>query len=100
MTNAGYGFGTIPDTSFDAAISSLPCSPSAIRYILKLPLTVRRLTMAKSFWKVWLRPNTLIKDRENDYIVEVSITGKRLNNEAIAQIIKDGGSELQFETRG
>jgi hypothetical protein len=55
--------------------------------------------MAKKFtWKVWLRLNLLTKDVENDYVAEVSTTGKTLRNEEIAQIIKDEGSELQYET--
>jgi hypothetical protein len=55
--------------------------------------------MAKKFtWKVWLRLNLLTKEVENDYVAEVSTTGKTLRNEDIAQIIKDEGSELQYET--
>jgi hypothetical protein len=55
--------------------------------------------MAKKYiWKVWLRPNLLTKDVDNDYIAEVDTTGKTLRNADIAQIIKDEGSELQFET--
>ena len=55
--------------------------------------------MAKKFiWKVWLRLNLLTKDVENDYVAEVSTTGKTLHNEDIAQVIKDEGSELQYET--
>jgi hypothetical protein len=55
--------------------------------------------MAKKFiWKAWLKPNLLTKDVDNDYIAEVSTTGKTLRNEDIAQIIKDEGSELQYET--
>jgi hypothetical protein len=52
----------------------------------------------KSIWKVWLRLNLLTKDVKNDYVAEVSTTGKTLRNEDIAQIIKDEGSELQYET--
>ena len=55
--------------------------------------------MAKKFtWKVWLRLNLLTKDVENDYVAEVSTTGKTLRNEDIAPAIKDEGSELQYET--
>jgi hypothetical protein len=55
--------------------------------------------MAKKYiWKVWLRRNLLTKDADNDYIAEVDTTGKTLHNADIAQIIKDEGSELQFET--
>jgi hypothetical protein len=55
--------------------------------------------MSKKFtWKVWLRLNLLTKEVENDYVAEVSTTGKTLRNEDIARIIKDEGSELQYET--
>jgi hypothetical protein len=50
------------------------------------------------FWKVWLRPNVLTKGVENDYVAEVSTFGKTLRNEDIAQLIKEIGSELQYET--
>jgi hypothetical protein len=52
----------------------------------------------KHTWKLWLRLNLLTKDVENDYVAEVSTTGKTLRNEDIAQAIKDEGSELQYET--
>jgi hypothetical protein len=55
--------------------------------------------MAKKFiWKVWLVLNRLTKDVKNDYIAEVSTTGKTLRNEDTAREIKDEGSELQYET--
>jgi hypothetical protein len=55
--------------------------------------------MAKNFiWKLWLRLNLLTKEVDNDYVAEVSTTGKTLRNEDIAQAIKDEGSELQYET--
>jgi hypothetical protein len=55
--------------------------------------------MIKKFiWKLWLRLNLLTKDVENDYVAEVSTTGKTLRNEDIARIMKDEGSELQYET--
>jgi hypothetical protein len=55
--------------------------------------------MAKKFtWKVWLRLNLLTKEVDNDYVAEVSTTGKTLRNEDVAQAIKDEGSELQYET--
>jgi hypothetical protein len=55
--------------------------------------------MAKKFiWKVWLRPNLLTKDIDNDYIAEVDTVGKTLYNTDVAQAIKDEGSELQYET--
>lgn len=50
------------------------------------------------FWKIWLKPNRLTKDETNDFFAEVSTTGKTLRNEDIARIIKDEGSELQYET--
>lgn len=54
--------------------------------------------MKRFFWKAWLRLNPLTKDVENDYVAEVSTTGKTLRNEDIAQAIKEGGSELHGET--
>jgi hypothetical protein len=55
--------------------------------------------MNKKFtWKVWLRPNVLTKDVENDYVAEVETVGKTMHNPDIAQAIKDEGSELQYET--
>jgi hypothetical protein len=53
----------------------------------------------KHFWKVWLRLNLLTKDVDNDYVAEVSTTGKTaLRNADIAKLIKDIGSELEYET--
>ncbi|MDR3184475.1 MAG: DUF4469 domain-containing protein [Prevotellaceae bacterium] len=52
----------------------------------------------KHFWKIWLRPNLLTKDVDNDYVAEVSTIGNTLHTEDVAQAIKDGGSELQYET--
>ena len=50
------------------------------------------------FWKVWLRLN-LLTSVDNDYIASVSLTGKKsLRNPDIARMIKDAGSELQYET--
>jgi hypothetical protein len=55
--------------------------------------------MAKKYiWKVWLRPNLLTKEVDNDYIAEVDTVGKTLHNADIALAIKDEGSELQVET--
>ncbi|MDR2691242.1 MAG: DUF4469 domain-containing protein [Dysgonamonadaceae bacterium] len=54
--------------------------------------------MKKFFWKVWLRLNFLTKDVKNDYVAVVSTTGKTLHNADIAGLIKDEGSELQYET--
>jgi hypothetical protein len=54
--------------------------------------------MKKHFWKVWLRPNFLTKDVENDYVAEVSTIGKTLRNTDVARLIIETGSELQYET--
>lgn len=52
----------------------------------------------KYFWKVWLRLNRLTKKTENDYVAEISSTGKTLRNEDIARLIKAEGSEYKVET--
>jgi hypothetical protein len=52
----------------------------------------------KFFWKIWLRPNLLTKDVDNDYIAEVSTVGNTLCNEDIARQIVKGRSELRYET--
>ncbi|MDR0698834.1 MAG: DUF4469 domain-containing protein [Tannerella sp.] len=49
-------------------------------------------------WKVWLIFNSLTKSVKNDYIAEVSTSGRTLRNEDIAQIIVKGRSELRYET--
>lgn len=54
--------------------------------------------MKKHFWRVWLRPNLLIKDMLNDYFAVVSTTGHTKYNEDIAKAIKAEGSELHLET--
>ncbi|MDR1274746.1 MAG: DUF4469 domain-containing protein [Odoribacteraceae bacterium] len=54
--------------------------------------------MKKYVWKVWLSPNWLTKDVENDYVAMVSTTGKTLYNEDIARQMVEDGSELQYET--
>jgi hypothetical protein len=55
--------------------------------------------MNKTFyWKVWLRPNLLTKEVDNDYIAEVSITGKTLRNRDLARLIIESGSEISEET--
>jgi hypothetical protein len=55
--------------------------------------------MAKNFyWKVWLRPNLLTKEVDNDYIAEISTVGNTLRNEDIAQQIVKERSELRYET--
>lgn len=50
------------------------------------------------FWKVWLRPNLLTQDVENDYIAEVSTEKNTLRNEDIAKRIVASGSEIQYDT--
>jgi len=53
----------------------------------------------KHFWKVWLRLNLLTKEVDNDYVAEVSATGKNtLHNEDLAQLIMSEGSEIKYET--
>jgi hypothetical protein len=57
------------------------------------------ITMSKeSFWKIWLRPNHLSRDVENDYIAEVSTKGNTARNEQLAQIIVKERSELRYDT--
>ncbi len=57
------------------------------------------MSILKFFWKVWLRLNLLTKDVDNDYVAEVSLTGKKaLRNADIARLIKEAGSELKYET--
>ena len=48
------------------------------------------------YWKVWLTPNLLTKDIDNDYIAEVSTSKQTLRNEDIAQRIVDEGSEIRI----
>jgi hypothetical protein len=50
------------------------------------------------FWKVWLRPNFLTKDVDNDYMAEISTTGNTLRNEDIARQIVKERSELRYDT--
>jgi hypothetical protein len=50
------------------------------------------------FWKLWLSPNYLSKDVDNDYIAEVSTVGNTLRNEDIARLIVKGRSEIRLET--
>jgi hypothetical protein len=50
------------------------------------------------FWKVWLRPNLLTKEADNDYIAEISTTGNTLRNEDIARQIVKERSELRYDT--
>jgi hypothetical protein len=49
-------------------------------------------------WKIWLKPNTLTKDVDNDYIAEVSTVGNTARNADVAQAIVDEGSEIQYDT--
>ncbi len=52
----------------------------------------------KFFWKVWLRPNLLTKEVDNDYIAEVSTVNNTRHNEDIARRIIDKGSEIKYDT--
>jgi hypothetical protein len=55
--------------------------------------------MAKeTYWKVWLTPNRLTPDVENDYVAEVSTAGTTLRNKDIATRIVAERSELRPET--
>ena len=49
-------------------------------------------------WKIWLRPN-LLTNIDNDYTASVNMTGKKvLRASDIARLVKDAGSELEYET--
>ena len=50
------------------------------------------------YWKVWLTPNLLTRDVDNDYIAEVSTSKQTLRNEDIAERIVNEGSEIKYET--
>jgi hypothetical protein len=52
----------------------------------------------KHIWKLWLSPNFLTKDVENDYVAEVSTVGNTLKNADIARQIVEGRSEFRYET--
>ena len=52
----------------------------------------------QNYWKIWLRPNLLTKDVENDYIAEVSTKKNTLRNTDIAQRIISEGSEIKYDT--
>ncbi|MDR3134196.1 MAG: DUF4469 domain-containing protein [Prevotellaceae bacterium] len=55
--------------------------------------------MAKKFtWKIWLLPNLMTKDVQNDSVADVSTAGNTKHNEDIAKAIKEEGSDLQLET--
>jgi hypothetical protein len=56
------------------------------------------MSVIKFFWKVWLRLNLLTTDVDNDYVAEVSTTGKTVHNPDIAQAIVDEGSEIKYDT--
>ncbi|MGC3978955.1 MAG: DNA-binding domain-containing protein [Paludibacteraceae bacterium] len=56
------------------------------------------MASTKFFWKVWLRPNLLTKDVDNDYIAVVSTVNNTRRNEDIARSIIDSGSEIQYDT--
>ena len=49
-------------------------------------------------WKVWLRLNILTKDKDNDYIAEVSTVGNTARNEDVVQAIINEGSEIKADT--
>jgi hypothetical protein len=49
-------------------------------------------------WKLWLRPNLLTKEVDNDYVAEVSTTGKTLHNDDLARLIVEHGSEISADT--
>lgn len=49
------------------------------------------------YWKVWLRPNLLTKDDDNDYIAEVLTQKDTLHNENIANAIIKEGSEIKYD---
>lgn len=50
------------------------------------------------YWKVWLRPNLLTKDDDNDYVAEVLTQKDTLRNENIANAIIKEGSEIKYDT--
>ncbi|MDR1220774.1 MAG: DUF4469 domain-containing protein [Treponema sp.] len=55
--------------------------------------------MAKeTYWKVWLTPNRLTKDIENDFVAEVSTAGSTIHNKDIAARVVAERSELRLET--
>ena len=52
------------------------------------------------YWKVWLTPNLLTKDIDNDYIAEVSTSKQTLRNEDIAQrIVEQHGGQISVESQ-
>jgi hypothetical protein len=52
----------------------------------------------KFFWKIWLRPNKLTKDVDNDYVAEVSTNGKTALNRDVAEEYVKGRSDHDVET--
>jgi hypothetical protein len=56
-------------------------------------------TIKRFFWKVWLKLNILTDKTDNDYVAEVSTAKKKpIRNTDIAQIIKERGSEMDYNT--
>jgi hypothetical protein len=54
--------------------------------------------MTNYFWKVWLRPNFLTPDVDNDYVADVSTVNTTRRNEDIARAIIEQGSEIHYDT--
>jgi hypothetical protein len=50
------------------------------------------------FWKIWLKPNLLTQEDNNDYIAEVSTVGNTKRNEDIARLIEEDGTEVRYDT--
>jgi len=50
------------------------------------------------FWKIWLRPNLLTQEDDNDYMAEVSTVGNTKRNEDIARLIEEDGTEVRYDT--
>jgi hypothetical protein len=55
-------------------------------------------SIIKYSWKIWLRPNVLTKDVDNNLIAEVSTNGKTLHNEDLAKRFIEEGSEIKYDT--
>ena len=54
--------------------------------------------MKKFFWKLWMVANHLTKDDDTDFIAEVSTVNDTATNADIARMIRDNGSELEYQT--
>jgi hypothetical protein len=52
----------------------------------------------KFIWKVLLKLNLLTKEKDNDYVAEVSTTGSTVRNEDVASAIEEEGSEINYQT--